>query len=325
MAKAAMTSIIFLLSLLLAPLVSAAPHDEASLLPKDAVLVLQVDFNTLKATKVFQELVAASPQYAMAIAAAKAKTGIDINTQLKTMTMGFFNDDKPEPMVLVLDAPFPANSPGLTGPGVTKKAVAGKTYYVVSPKKNCVAPYQGRILLGTEDRVTSILGGKPGLSASLASLSSTRDSAAQIWIFGAPPSKLMKQGAAQIKEVNSLNAALDLTKGLRLVAEISASPALAAKAVALYEQQKVQLSQNPMFTAMGLGAAINKMKVSANAGKLSVNLSLNAAEVGQMLNMAKMMMTMGKQGRPKPPKSLGSPTMPAPTGMPATPAIPPTK
>ena len=319
MATAKITSLFLLVALFFSPVANAAPHDEASLLPNDAVLVMQVDFNKLKGTKIFRELVVASPQYAMAMAAAKAKTGIDMNTQLKTMTMGFFNDGKAEPMVLLLEAPFPANSPGLIGPTVAKKDIGGKPYYVVSKKSNSVAPYQGRILLGTEERVRAILSGKPGLSAALSAQSSARDKAAQVWVFGAPPSKMMKQGAEQIKEVSSLNVALDMAKGLRLIAEIKASPALATKAVAMYEQQKAQMSQNPMFAAMGLGAAINNMKVSANGGTLSVNLALSDAEVGQMINMLKMMMTMRQKAPSAPMGNPAMPAMPKPTPMPAVP------
>jgi hypothetical protein len=292
---------------------NASPQAQVHLFPSDTRMIVQLDFEALKGTKLFKEVVSSTPQYGQMVAQFKSQSGVDISTQLKTVTIGFFNDATPNPMAVILDAPFPKNPKGTK----EKKMIGKYTYYTMG-NGPAVAPYKGAILMTDEQYMKRFLGAKNGITGNLANLSKARDSKAQVWIFGAPPPQMAQRGAKEIAKVSGINAALSFRSGIDLNAVVNMDQVMAKEMVTQYEASKAQMMQNPMMMMMGLGAVINNLKVSAAGQVLTAKLKLNEAELGQLMNMVKMMVQQRAGAGMKAPGQMRAPgQMPAPMKAPA--------
>jgi len=288
----------------------AGPKDDVAFLPSDTQLFFQLDFEGLKKTPIFREMVSKNPMYVSGLAEVKKMTGIDLNTDVKTVTMGLLKSNSPDAVIVIIDAPLKVDSPAMKEAGIEKRTIAGKTYYRVgSSKDGAVANFKGRTLLTQEKRIREILTGKSGLPKGLAKLAAERNPKAQLWVFGTPPERAM-QGAPFRPE--NVYGAIDVSTGMNIILAADTTPEFASQAMAEFTREKSKLTGNPQLKAMGLSAMVEKVKLTSKGKRITLSLSLNAAEMNQVTSIIKMMMMAQGSAGPNSPMPMAPPKMPVP-------------
>ena len=297
----------------------AGPKEDAALLPSDTQMFIQVDFAGLKQTPIFRDMVANNPMYAQGLAEIKSKTGIDVDRDVKTITMGLLKGNEPDAVVVIIDTPLKVDSPAMKEKDVEKVSFSGKNYYRVgSNKDGAIASINGRTVITQESRIKDILTGKARLAKNLMKLSNGRDQKAQLWIFGTPPDRAT--GGAPFRPEN-IYGFLDLKSGMKVHMEADTTKEFAAQAATTFNAEKKKIASTPQLAAMGLSSVVEKIQLSAQGKRIKVSLDLNAAEMNQLTNVIKMMMMAGGAGGATPPMPTVTPNAPKapiapPTGTP---------
>lgn len=322
-----------------APAVAADLDAALGLMPADTAVVFGANIDRFRKSPLFTDLtnmLGSRPDAKEALEKLRS-AGLDPRTNLDTILVALTGDPETAEGPLVL---LPGHA-DLTKIAALAKAEGEKVetakYKGVETMKAgddaSLAVVDKHLVLGppalVKQSVDASKGGKGARGGRLAKLVAAADTKKDFWLVldagGAVKKALGEPGAPpELKDLKSAHAALDFAQGMGLRVTVDLGNAAAAKK--LSDQLKEGLAQagaDPGLAMMGLGPAVQKMKVEAQGNEMRIALDLTQDEVNRIKTMMVGMMGMMMQGakkEPLPPGGKAAPALPPP--VPAVPAVP---
>ncbi len=269
-------------------------------LPADTAMVLTINVDRAKGSGMFKDVLAMAKKNAdtaKGLDLLKAQAQFDVAKDLKTVVIGFDKDFQTnEHAVLVVEGNFDAKKIMAFAKTTAKVASAkhrGVSYYKVDNDAEVMFGKGYMIMTkgGHMDRVIDTQKSRKSITSNKAFMRHYKgaDTGKDFWFVGLVPASAKNQMMGM--NLDAIVASVNIAKGLVAKIRLAAADAATAQSMATMMQAGLaQGSSDATIKSLGLGDAIKKVTIKANAANVNVGVNLNDAELAKIKGLLKSFM-----------------------------------
>ena len=274
--------------------------------PKDTMMVISIDVNSLKKTSIFKEMMTAIMQDADAkknLKMFKEATGFDPEKDLESIVIALPPDvEKTENFLFIakgkVDEKKFISFAKDQGGKIAEGKAAGQAYYEIDSEA-AVAFVGDHIVMGPKVALEASLNTKKGNdkavtdNSDMSGLIGAVDTKANIWMAVILPDDIRKELAKQdpnAGDITDAHASVDLGSGLKLRLTLGTGASGTADSIVKLAQEGLKsVKSDPNIGAMGLDPVFTGLSVAAAGKKVNVSLDLSQADFDRIVEMVKAM------------------------------------
>lgn len=270
--------------------------------PKDYGMVMSINVDRAKGSQLYKDafaMAAKNPETKKTLDLLKAKASFDFSRDVKTLVFGINGaaqqaggDPK---MVVLVEGKFDMTKIGAfakgQGKAITEASYQGVKYWTVDDGEMALmAPYLAITPKGSMSAVIDVFKAK-GQSvknnAAFMKMFSTTDTTKDMWGVFLVPQQVGGMIKAQFGHgVDAAGMSVDIKTGVKSKVQVATASDAAAKALAdMAKMMIAQAASAPELQAMGLGAAVKRVNISASKNLCNVAFDLTEAELKSLKGM----------------------------------------
>jgi len=289
------------------------PHEDTHLLPKQSTVVVQMDVQSLQKSGVYKALFATNPAFQQQLNVARNQFNFDATKDLGVLTIGVDANalaagQQDDAMVVILNPALPKSATffeKMSGGQMTTIRHGDSNYQrlgAAGPKATAVARYLGRTVVAKESVIKGILTGQRDVNEKRKIASQGRNKAAQIWIFGTPPTALETMLPLPILQAQI---AVSFGTSITLDVFVETQANTAQDFVSEIDRQRQGFQAHPTLKSMGLADILDKVKLNAEGTSIRASLELTLKDIETLMGGLRRI-----QASPNPATQPGAPAPP---------------